>query len=260
LKHYIYYYQLANIIMNNLGGIINNTWEHVTTLFRGTVDSLRIDPQVSIPCEVILSEDEFAPVANVQVDTWVSENHLIWYLCAKLSESGLYPNWTAVFEAYYRVTYNGYQIRLSWARGPERFLLYFQPPPIQLAVFSYTPAGGNVDDTVNFSIRSTPPTTRPNRDLVNLMNYIHGGEFDIQNGRFHVALYEFGMDGISEGGTPKTPATPAYSGITPRSAPTPTPSPPPPYTPPPPYSSITRSPSTPAPYVTPSPPPFSEIT
>jgi hypothetical protein len=212
-------------------GIIDTTWNHVSTLFGGAIDDLQINPQANVFCNVLFGDDENFRWANVNINTWVSENHLLWYLCASLSDSRVNEAWANTFEDYYRVEYGGLSMRLSWARGPERFLLYSRPPPIQLAMFSYTAPGADESETLDFPIRATPATTRPSGDLLRLLNFIYGGQFPA-TGRFTVTLYEYGIENQASGysPTPGAPPTPSFSPITQLDTPSP-----------PPYSLITQS-------------------
>lgn len=167
-------------------------WAHLESLYGEEVSMLSQAPQPSKTCTVFL-QNQPSVSATITIDTWVSENYLIWSLLASLADSNT-PGFTTTFNRHYRPIWNDIQSMVASVTPAERSLLYINPPPFERAVFVFTTPG--LDQDLGFVIKSTLYNTRPHNDLLDLLDYLHYAQLS-EDIKLYVSLSEDGENSFN---------------------------------------------------------------
>ncbi|KAJ5347988.1 uncharacterized protein N7506_001241 [Penicillium brevicompactum] len=154
-------------------------WEQVRELYGGADISILQRPyHLAVPCWVFIN-DRITMHTSLVIQMFISENHLLWSLCAGLANSHEDPEWTDMFNLYYRAEWERIEAAVAMFPGPERFLLPISPPPLAWAIFRYVgPDRFNVfEDADEIEVRASPANVRHNADLLTLLEYIHSDRY-----------------------------------------------------------------------------------
>ncbi|KAJ5423505.1 hypothetical protein N7491_008721 [Penicillium cf. griseofulvum] len=167
-------------------------WERVEELYGAPITDLQITPQPPVMCYVSLDYGISCPL--VVVDEWISENHLIWTLCAALAKDGRDRIWTRRFDHYHRAQWVQIQENVRMMQGVDRFLLDIPPPPMLLAVFRLR--ASNTSSPHSHAIMATPASPRSRGGLLGLLQLVHHGLYSPADA-FTVVLYDSDVTGVA---------------------------------------------------------------
>ncbi|KAJ5952667.1 uncharacterized protein N7479_011080 [Penicillium vulpinum] len=165
-------------------------WGNVAVRYGGPVADLQITPQACVRCNVNRVPNSATSQPVIVVNEWISEDHLLWTLCAGLAATGLDPDWTRSFNAYHRLHWAHIQAMVQRAQGINRFLLDIRSPPIVLAQFIHHD-GSRVHD---YPITATSIGDRSRGNLLKLLHYVYHGGFSSTD-TFTVALHRSSVTG-----------------------------------------------------------------
>ncbi|KAK9852735.1 hypothetical protein MYU51_007927 [Penicillium brevicompactum] len=170
-------------------------WEQVRELYGGADISILQRPyHLAVPCWVFIN-DRITMHTSLVIQMFISENHLLWSLCAGLANSHEDPEWTDMFNLYYRAEWERIEAAVAMFPGPERFLLPISPPPLAWAIFRYVgPDRFNVfEDADEIEVRASPANVRHNADLLTLLEYIHSDRY-LSGSHIGVNLFDYGLE------------------------------------------------------------------
>ncbi|KXG47812.1 uncharacterized protein PGRI_016820 [Penicillium griseofulvum] len=167
-------------------------WEQVEELYGAPITDLQITPQRPVMCYVSLDHGISRPL--VVVDEWISENYLIWTLCAAFAKHGSDRIWTRRFDDSHRDQWVQIKEIVRRMHGADRFLLDIPPPPLLLAVFQVRDS--QTSSSHSHAIMATPASPRSRGGLLRILRHVYHGNYS-PNDVFSVVLYDSDVTGVA---------------------------------------------------------------
>lgn len=170
-------------------------WNRLHDSYGGADISVLQRPyQLAVPLWVFVN-DRITLHTSLVIEDFISENHLIWSLCAGLADSHDDPEWTEIFNLYYRAEWQRIQTAVAQFPGPERFLLLVGPPPLAFGIFRYVGHDrfNLFEDADIIEVRAAPAGARHNADLLRLLEYINSDTY-VSGSHMGVNLVEYGYE------------------------------------------------------------------